>query len=279
MSHRPRITVVTPSFQQAKYIQATIDSVAHQTYPEIEHIVIDGGSTDGTVELLRAAAEATGLRWVSEPDNGQGDAINKGMAMAAGDIVTWLNSDDVYLGPGVLETVVERFERGAVAATGGGWWLSEDGALVKPIRVDPRRVRHGVALHVDWFLQPATFYTRELALRYPIDVSLRYAFDWDLFIRMTRDVEFAVIDAPIAGYRVHAGGKTVGGGLERQRELLTVVRRYAPRSVRARTFGALVWLHGVAAGLPAPLARIGYRLLTTLARLTNRLSGGRGLPS
>src|SRR4051812_23613887 len=90
---QPLVSVITPSFNQAKYIERTLESVRNQTYPRIEHIVIDGGSTDGTIEILK---HQTFARWISEPDRGQSDALNKGIARAKGDIIGWLNSDDMY---------------------------------------------------------------------------------------------------------------------------------------------------------------------------------------
>jgi glycosyltransferase involved in cell wall biosynthesis len=275
----PLVSVITPSFQQGRYIGETIRSVADQDYPNVEHIVVDGGSTDETLDVLRAAGASGRMRWISAPDKGQGDAINKGMQMARGDIVAWLNSDDVYLSPRVISTVVEAFRGGAMAVTGGGYWISEGGARIKPIRVDPSLVSREAVRHVDWFLQPATFYTRDLALRHPLDTSLNFAMDWDMLIRMTAEVDFTVLDLPLAGYRVHAGGKTVGGGISRQRELLRVLQRHAPGALRVRAFAVLVALHELAAQLPGPLPAAAYRLLTLGARATNRVSGGRGLPS
>ena len=95
---QPLVSVVTPSFNQAAFIEETIQSVLKQDYPHIEHIVVDGGSTDGTVDILQRYPH---LRWISEPDCGQSDALNKGFAMARGEILGWLNSDDTYNAGGV----------------------------------------------------------------------------------------------------------------------------------------------------------------------------------
>ena len=98
-SSRPKITIVTPSYNQASFIEEALLSVQKQNYPSVEHIVIDGASTDGTVEILKRYGNLSGwehLRWISEPDQGQSDALNKGFRMATGEIIGWLNSDDRY---------------------------------------------------------------------------------------------------------------------------------------------------------------------------------------
>ena len=107
----PSISVITPSMNAAATLQETLDSVRDQGYPDVEHIVVDGGSTDGTLELLESAS---GVRWVSEPDDGRVDAANKGLAMASGDVVAWLNADDRYE-PGALTAVGEALARNPAA--------------------------------------------------------------------------------------------------------------------------------------------------------------------
>ena len=103
----PKITIVTPSFNQGKFIDENIQSVLTQNYPNFEHIIIDGGSIDGTVDILKKYSH---LKWVSEPDRGQASALNKGFRMATGDVIGWLNSDDSYL-PGTFEVVARAFDK------------------------------------------------------------------------------------------------------------------------------------------------------------------------
>ena len=279
MPEQPLVTVVTPSFRHAEWLDETLRSVREQSYPRIEHIVVDGGSDDGTVEILRQAEDTTGLRWISEPDQGQADAINKGVQMAGGDIVTWLNSDDVYVDRDGIAKVVERFRGGSKVVTGAGLRLASDGRVVGRIAVHPHRLDPATIRRVDWILQPSTFYTRELALSLPLDPSLKYAMDWDFFIRLAQKARMDWIDEPIAGYRIHGAGKTVAGGVERQWELLRVLRRHNPPGAwNVRLMGLTLRLYEAGERLPGRLSWIATRLLNALARLTNVATNGRGLP-
>src|SRR5690349_9655830 len=108
MDAPPLVSIVTPSLNRVDLIESTLRSVRSQSYPNVEHIVVDGGSTDGTLEVLRRYEGTYGLRWMSEPDQGMYDAINKGLAMARGEILAYLNTDDLYL-PWTIDTVVSTF--------------------------------------------------------------------------------------------------------------------------------------------------------------------------
>jgi glycosyltransferase involved in cell wall biosynthesis len=124
----PKVTIITPSLNQAAFLTACLESVADQDYPAIEHIVLDGGSTDGSVDILRGWT-AHSIIWRSEPDDGQADAINRGVAVATGDVCTWLNSDDVYLDAGAVSAAMEAIQLGAdvVTSLGGVVTLSPSG--------------------------------------------------------------------------------------------------------------------------------------------------------
>ncbi len=134
MSREPLVTVVTPSFNQGRFIRPTIRSVLEQDYPHVEYRVIDGGSTDDTHEVLRSYGDR--LAWFSEPDDGQTDAILKGFGRSSGEILTWLNADDVYL-PNAISRAVEELRRHPETGLvyGRGVILDEDGAEVGPFAV------------------------------------------------------------------------------------------------------------------------------------------------
>ena len=274
----PLVSIITPSFNQAKYLEATLQSVAIQDYPRIEHIVMDGGSSDGSVDIIRRWAGSHDITWRSGRDGGQADAIQRGAEIASGEIVGWLNSDDVYLDDRAISGVVAAFDTSVSIVTGAGWHLTEEGERIRRIPVYPDRVSHATLRCVDWVLQPATFVRRELLLDHPLDTSLHFAFDWDFYIRITRDCEPRAIDRDIAGYRLHRSGKSVAGGSPRRRELLEVTRRHNGRfSIRYITLLVVTRLHLLADALPPRYGRALRRWLNRFARWTQRLTNGRGI--
>ena len=137
MNVHPRITIVTPSYNQAHFLEQTILSVIRQGYPNLEYIVIDGGSTDGSVDVLRKYEHAISY-WISEPDQGPVDAINKGFRRATGSILAWLNADDLYQ-PGALEGVAAAFEadESADVVYGNTYWINRDGVVLAEKRQTP----------------------------------------------------------------------------------------------------------------------------------------------
>jgi glycosyltransferase involved in cell wall biosynthesis len=275
-SQQPLVSIVTPSFNQAPFLTATLRSVAEQDYPAIEHIILDGASTDGSVNILRDWS-AHPITWHSEPDDGQADAIRRGFAMAKGGILTWLNSDDIYLRPDAISKVVERMRAGARAVTGAGAKIDASGQIIAPIKLSPW-LSHRALRCLDTIMQPATFFVRDLAEACPIDTSMHYAFDWDLFIRMSALAPFEPLDIPLAAYRLHGTGKTETAGYQRQRELLRIVRRYRgtwhPATIGLAAFTASYLLFD---RLPPPVPQLWGRLLNKLAYWSNELSGGRGI--
>ncbi len=204
----PRISIVTPSFNQARYLEQTILSVLRQNYPNLEYIVIDGGSTDGSVEMIRKYKREISF-WVSEKDSGQAEAIHRGFAMATGEILGWLNSDDYYL-PGTLFKVADAFSRNPTGEfVIGGYAV---------VRADGRLICKYYALKQDFlsFLcvgqyagQMACFWRKSAYLAIGgIDQNLQYCLDYDLILRLSRRTDPIIIDDTLGCFRLHDAAKT-----------------------------------------------------------------------
>lgn len=221
-------SIVTPSFNQARFLEATLRSVLEQEGARPELIVIDGGSTDGSVDLIRAAAERLAY-WISEPDQGQADAINKGLRHATGDLVAFLNSDDLYL-PGTLAAVREYFEqhldcRWLCADT---QYLHSDGRTEAIPTQVPRSAAHCLAwaYHAP---QPGHFWRRDL-LTEGFDPRWRYCFDHELYVRLLLAGHRCVhLPRLVASYRLHERSKTVAEGAGFDDEFDAIADRYESR--------------------------------------------------
>lgn len=223
----PRVSIVTPSYNQGEFIEETIRSVLLQGYPDLEYIIMDGGSTDNSVEIIRKYQPWLAY-WVSEPDEGQADAINKGFRMTKGEILTWLNSDDIYVSNSAISQIVDLFHKypKVEAITGGGVLIDENGHWTQPIKVQGSYICYKHLRYRNTILQPATFFKRRVFEELGLDQSLAYAFDWDFFIRVSQRFNVLPVNWIIAGYRMHGRNKTAAGGAKRARELLEVTRRY-----------------------------------------------------
>jgi glycosyltransferase involved in cell wall biosynthesis len=224
----PVVSIVTPSFNQARFIRDTLESVRAQEYPRLEHIVIDGGSRDGTQEIL---ARYPTLRWVSEADTGQTGAINRGFRASSGEIVSWLNSDDVLL-PGAVTAVVEAFlaDPAAMLVYGDGDLIDADGRHLEPFRfTEAFTLRRLIEVH-DYILQPAAFVRRPAleAVGF-LDEGLSWCMDWDLWIRIGRRFPVRYLPRRLAQARVHPDSKTSRAGWPKLGEMRRVVRRHSGR--------------------------------------------------
>lgn len=209
MPDSPLVSIVTPSFNQAGFLEATIESVLSQDYPHLEYIVVDGGSTDGSREIIKKH-ESRLSWWTSEKDRGQTDAINKGMAHAKGSILGWLNSDDTYL-PGAIASAVQCFraDPGAGVIYGDANYIDEAGRVIgrfPSAQTDLRRLRQGY-VHIP---QQAAFFRGDLwASLGPLDTSYYFAMDYDLWVRIAGRAPLKHVKQTWANFRLHEAGKTL----------------------------------------------------------------------
>jgi glycosyltransferase involved in cell wall biosynthesis len=208
----PWLTVVVPSYNQARFIERTLKSLFNQNEVGVEIILVDGGSTDGCVDVIRRYADKLSY-WVSEPDHGQGHALNKGFARASGQWLTWLNSDDLLL-PGALSALRARMRREPEVAwwIGGGWFIDAAGRNLRPYDA-PTGLKQPSDLsdwRRCWFAQPGTLFTRDLYERAggQVDESLHYAMDLDLWLRLLQHTSPGVLSEKLSGYRLHENAKT-----------------------------------------------------------------------
>jgi glycosyltransferase involved in cell wall biosynthesis len=205
-----KVSIVTPSFNQSRYLERTILSVLKQDHPDIEYMIVDGGSTDGALEIIQKYADRLAW-WVSEPDKGQTDAINKGFARASGEILAWLNSDDTY-NPGAISAAVKFLQDnpqvGMVYADTD--FIDEQDRRIgrfPAAQTDLTRLKRGY-VHIP---QQAAFWRADLWRKVgPLDPSFYFAMDYDLWVRLARITELRYLPGQVwANFRLHTGGKTI----------------------------------------------------------------------
>ncbi|MCX7047295.1 MAG: glycosyltransferase family 2 protein [Candidatus Sumerlaeota bacterium] len=225
----PFISVVTPSFNQGRFIRRNIESVIEQGLDGVEHIVADGASTDETISILD---EYPHLVWFSQKDRGQTEALNNAIARARGEWIVWINSDD-YLLPGALAALREYIPTHPEAqfVYSNCLYVDESGAEIERIPATYTREgfdhwwRRGVG-----FVQPGAFFRRELWERHgPFDESFQYIMDYDFWRRFHADIEFHYLDGYLAAYRLHGASKTSQGQTNFAREMVLSCRRYWDR--------------------------------------------------
>ena len=208
MDKYPLVSIVTPSYNQQEFLEETILSVLNQDYPALEYFVIDGGSTDGSVEIIKKYADKlTG--WVSEPDQGQTDAINKGFARSQGKIMAWLNSDDIYQ-PGAVRSVVEFLQKNPEAGLVYGDTDLIDSTGRKVGRFNAQQTSYNRLMRGGVYIpQPAAFWRRELWEKSgPLDTSFYFAMDYDLWVRFAKIAPIQYTPQLWASFRIHSSGKT-----------------------------------------------------------------------
>jgi glycosyltransferase involved in cell wall biosynthesis len=226
---QPKISIVTPSYNQAAYIEQTILSVLDQNYENLEYIIIDGGSTDDSQTIIRRYENRLSY-WVSEPDRGQPHALNKGFSRATGDIVAYLNSDDLYL-PGAFAVVIEYFDKHPESN-----WICGDtlmfGDPAKADEVIKANVPRSAAQALSWAYkapQPGMFWRRDL-LAEGFQENWRYCFDHELYVRLLmKGFICEHLPVTLAAYRLHPTSKTVAEGDRFDREFDDIAEIYEPQ--------------------------------------------------
>ncbi|HVM62092.1 MAG TPA: glycosyltransferase family 2 protein [Verrucomicrobiae bacterium] len=201
-----KVSVITPSFNQARFLPETLASIRAQDYPDIENIVVDGGSTDGSVDILRATP---GIRWISERDKGQVDALNKGFAMATGEIVTWINSDDT-ISPHAVRIAVDALERtGADVVYGDVRIIAPDSAHIRMFYGIP--FDYPVFLYgINYIGQQSAYFRRSLLQKAgPLRLEYDNAFDYELWLRMALHGRFVYVPELRGQIRVHPNAKSI----------------------------------------------------------------------
>lgn len=228
---RPRVTIVTPSFNQGSFLGETIRSVLEQDYPDIEYIVVDGGSTDGSVEQIHAVEDRLAW-WVSEADRGQVEALTKGFTRATGEILGWLNADDTLL-PGAVATAVSALEArpDVDLVYGSNVCIDEGSNVLAPLAAQEFDAVEMVRTCHNRVVQPGSLFRRRaLTLAGPLDESIYYYFDFDFVLRLALAGGRAVrIPHTLATYRLHPASKTGGDPVRKAHDHIRFYERLFSR--------------------------------------------------
>jgi glycosyltransferase involved in cell wall biosynthesis len=206
-----KISIIIPSYNQGKFIEETISSILDQNYQPIELIIIDGGSTDNTVSILRKYDKFIKF-WVSEKDSGQSNAINKGLKLTTGEIFAWQNSDDRYL-PGAFEHINELMDQNdKIDLVFGGWnFIDVDGKIISNRKLNNyslKKLQAGRKVPP----QPAVFFRRSAIVKFGgINESLHQSMDYDLYLKIANKNNLFVTPRILGDFRIHQNSKTVSG--------------------------------------------------------------------
>ena len=230
MTATPLFSVVTPSYNQGRFIRATIESVLSQDYPNVEYIIMDGGSADETASVVKDYASR--LTFISEKDRGQTHAINKGFKLARGQLLAYLNSDDVYL-PGMIRAAIQGFQKNpsAGAVYGEGYLIDSEGKISSRFPYTESFNLWKLVYLSDYILQQTVAFRREALDEVgELDETLHYTMDWDILIRMGMKYPLEYIPEYMACLREYSTTKSFSGGATRAREIRRMLRRHTGMS-------------------------------------------------
>jgi glycosyltransferase involved in cell wall biosynthesis len=227
----PRVSIITPTFNQGRFIEETINSVLSQDYPNIEYIVLDAGSTDGTADILKKYKKTKNFIWVSERDRGQADAINKGLRMATGEIVGYINSDDYYF-PHAITRVIRTFQsnQDTLWMTGDYKIVDKRGKEIQMLVSSYKKLLRTLRIPLSFsnsIIQPSTFWKRSIhrTVGY-FDSTLHFAFDYDFWLRLGNIVPPKIVSDKLSAFRIHRASKGTKGYELQFAEDTDVVSRY-----------------------------------------------------
>lgn len=230
MNRFPKISIITPSFNQGYFLEETIQSVIGQQYPNLEYIIIDGGSTDNSIDILKKYDNKLSY-WISEPDKGQAHAINKGIEKSTGDILAWLNSDDLYM-PGTLHKISKKLNINNNEIICGNcihFENSKKGLISQGSDIMALKNRYDLT-DIDYINQPSTFWSRKTwETTGVLNEQFHYTFDWEWYIKANElKANFLFCEEAFALYRKHDNHKTGTGDEKRKEEIAEIYRIYNP---------------------------------------------------
>ncbi len=227
--HQPLVSVVTPSFNQGHFIERTIKSVVNQSYSNLEYIIMDGGSTDETLKIIHQyERDIPGvLRWISEEDSGQANAVNKAFNLCRGEIIGWLNSDDIYYDRDVLSVVVDYFlkNQSAVVVYGDDVLIDSFDQMIRFRRM-PNFKRNRILRTGGCISQPATFFRRTVIEDHRLDESLDVGIDYEYWLRLSQENKFQHFPRILAGNRLHSNRKMIARLDDAKSETDQIRRQY-----------------------------------------------------